>query len=169
MCIRIIITGGTFDKYYDEITGELTFKNSHLPEILKQARVTVPIELELNQLTDSLYMTDEHRQRILHSCQEAAEDRIVIVHGTDTMVETARLIGTAGLEKTVVLTGAMVPYAVIGSDSLFNLGLSIAAVQLLPTGVYIAINGRTFSWDRVRKNREQGFFIPLDEPGLEGH
>ena len=163
MSIRIIITGGTFDKYYDEISGELTFKNSHLPEILKRARVTLPIELELNQLTDSLYMTDEHRQRILHSCQTAVETQIVIIHGTDTMVETARLIGAAGLDKTIVLTGAMVPYAVMGSDSLFNLGLSVAAVQLLPSGVYIAMNGRTFPWDNVRKKREMGVFVPLVE------
>jgi L-asparaginase len=163
MSIRIIITGGTFDKYYDEISGELTFKNSHLPEILKRARVTLPIELELNQLTDSLYMTDEHRQRILHSCQTAVEKQIVIIHGTDTMVETARLIGAAGLEKTIVLTGAMVPYAVMGSDSLFNLGLSVAAAQLLPPGVYIAMNGRAFPWDNVRKKREMGVFVPLVE------
>lgn len=158
MCIRIIITGGTFDKYYDEIKGELTFKNSHLPEILKRARVTLPIELELNQLIDSLYMTDEHRQRILVSCQQAPEENIVIIHGTDTMVETARLIGAAGLAKTIVLTGAMIPYAVTGSDSLFNLGFSAAAAQLLPAGVYIGMNGRIFPWDNVRKNRELGVF-----------
>lgn len=161
MCIRIIITGGTFDKYYDEITGELTFKESHLPEILKRARVTVPIELEVNQLIDSLHMTDAHRQRILASCVQSPESQIVIIHGTDTMVETARLIGQAGLEKTIVLTGAMIPYAVTGSDSLFNLGFSVAAVQLLPPGVYIGINGRIFTWDNVRKNRERGLFEPL--------
>jgi L-asparaginase len=166
MSIRIIITGGTFDKYYDEISGELTFKNSHLPEILKRARVTLPIELELNQLTDSLYMTDEHRQRILSSCQTAVENQIVIIHGTDTMVETARLIGAAGLDKTIVLTGAMVPYAVMGSDSLFNLGLSVAAAQLLPSGVYIAMNGRTFPWNNVRKKREMGVFVPLVETAV---
>lgn len=158
MCIRIIITGGTFDKYYDEIKGELTFKNSHLPEILKRARVTLPIELELNQLIDSLYMTDEHRQRILASCQQAPEENIIIIHGTDTMVETAQLIGAAGLAKTIVLTGAMIPYAVTGSDSLFNLGFSVAAAQLLPAGVYIALNGRIFPWNNVRKNRELGVF-----------
>ncbi len=158
MCVRIIITGGTFDKYYDEIKGELTFKNTHLPEILRRARVTLPLELELNQLIDSLYMTDEHRQRILASCQQAPEENIVIIHGTDTMVETARLIGAAGLPKTIVLTGAMIPYAVTGSDSLFNLGFSVAAAQLLPQGVYIGMNGRVFPWDDVRKNREQGVF-----------
>jgi L-asparaginase len=158
MSVRIIITGGTFDKYYDEISGELTFKNSHLPEILKLARVIVPVELELNQLIDSLHMTAEHRQHILASCQTAVESHIVIIHGTDTMVETAALIGAAKLDKTVVLTGAMVPYAVTGSDSLFNLGFSVAAAQLLPPGVYIAMNGRTFAWDNVRKNRALGVF-----------
>ncbi len=162
MCIRIIVTGGTFDKYYDEITGELTFKESHLPEILKRARVTVPIQLEVNQLIDSLYMTDAHRQQILASCVQASESQIVIIHGTDTMVETARLIGQAALGKTVVLTGAMIPYAVTGSDSLFNLGFSVAAAQLLPPGVYIGINGRVFTWDNVRKNRERGLFEPLN-------
>lgn len=161
MCMRIIITGGTFDKQYDEIKGELTFKDSHLPKILEQARVTAQIALEINQLTDSLYMTDEHRQRILVSCQAAPETTIVIVHGTDTMVETARLLGQANLGKTIVLTGAMIPYAVNGSDSLFNLGYSVSAAQLLPAGVYIAMNGRTFPWDNVRKNREKGAFEPL--------
>jgi L-asparaginase len=161
MSVRIIITGGTFDKYYDEISGELTFKNSHLPAILKLARVTVPVELELNQLIDSLQMTAEHRQRILESCQTAVESHIVIIHGTDTMVETAALIGAAKLDKTVVLTGAMAPYVVAGSDSLFNLGFGMAAAQLLPPGVYIAMNGRTFPWDNVRKNRALGVFEPL--------
>jgi L-asparaginase len=158
MSVRIIITGGTFDKYYDEISGELTFKNSHLPEILKLARVIVPVELELNQLIDSLHMTAEHRQHILTSCQTAVESHIVIIHGTDTMVETAALIGAAKLDKTVVLTGAMAPYVVAGSDSLFNLGFGMAAAQLLPPGVYIAMNGRTFAWDNVRKNRALGVF-----------
>jgi L-asparaginase len=160
MCVRIIITGGTFDKYYDEIKGELTFKNTHLPEILRRARVTLPIELELNQLIDSLHMTDAHRQRILTSCQQAPEENIVIIHGTDTMVETARLIGAANLPKTIVLTGAMIPYAVTGSDSLFNLGFGVAAAQLLPVGVYIGMNGRVFPWHNVHKNREQGAFQP---------
>lgn len=158
MCVRIIITGGTFDKQYDEIKGELTFKDTHLPRILEQARVTYCTTLEINQLIDSLYMTDEHRQRILLSCQQAAETKIVIIHGTDTMVETAQLIGHASLNKTIVFTGAMIPYAVNGSDSLFNLGYSVGAAQLLPQGVYIAMNGHIFSWDNVRKNRERGIF-----------
>jgi L-asparaginase len=156
--IRIIITGGTFDKQYDEIRGSLTFKDSHLPEILRFVRCTVPIELELNQLVDSLDMQQSNRLRILESCRSAAEEHIVITHGTDTMVETAGVLGTAGLDKTVVMTGAMVPYVFSGSDAVFNLGCAIVAVQVLPRGVYIAMNGRIFPWDRVRKDRERGIF-----------
>jgi len=156
--IRIIITGGTFDKQYDELRGELTFKQTHLPEILKDARCTVPIELEINQLIDSLDMQEKNRLRILESCRQSPEDRIVITHGTDTMTKTAELIGNAGLDKTIVLTGAMIPYAVSGSDAVFNLGYATAAVQLLPNGVYIAMNGRTFAWNDVHKNRELGVF-----------
>jgi len=158
MSMRIIITGGTFDKYYDEIRGELTFKETHLPSILRQARVTVPIVLEINQLIDSLQMTDADRQRVLEASLRAPEQQIVVIHGTDTMVETARLLGEACPDKTIVLTGAMVPYSVIGSDALFNLGCGVMAVQLLPPGAYIAMNGRVFPWHSVRKNRERGFF-----------
>ncbi|MGA2642630.1 MAG: asparaginase domain-containing protein [Spirochaetia bacterium] len=156
--IRIIITGGTFDKHYDEIRGSLTFKDSHLPEILKFVRCAVPVELELNQLIDSLDMHTANRLRVLESCSRAAEERIVITHGTDTMVETAVVLGEAGLAKTVVLTGAMVPYIFNNSDAVFNLGCALTAVQLLPQGVFIAMNGRVFGWDRVRKNRELGVF-----------
>lgn len=161
MCVRIISTGGTFDKHYDEIRGELTFKNSHLPRILTQVRVTTCTTLETNQLVDSLNMTDEHRQRILEACQNAPEQQLVIVHGTDTMVETACVLGRAELQKVVVLTGAMVPYSVYGSDALFNLGYGICAAQLLSPGVYVAMNGRIFPWNNVRKNREQGVFETL--------
>jgi L-asparaginase len=156
--IRIIITGGTFDKHYDEIHGALTFKDSHLPEILKIVRCTVPIELELNQLIDSLDMHASNRERVLESCRRAAEEQIVVTHGTDTMVETAAVLGAARLSKTVVLTGAMVPYIFNNSDAVFNLGCALTAVQQLPVGVYVAMNGRVFNWDRVRKNREQGVF-----------
>jgi len=156
--IRVIVTGGTFDKHYDEIRGELTFKESHLPEILKLTRVTVDVEIELNQLIDSLQMQDDNRRSVLAACSRAPEDRIVITHGTDTMVETASLIGPAGLPKTIVLTGAMVPYKIQGSDALFNFGTAFAAVQLLPAGVYIVMNGRVFDWNRVRKNRQKGVF-----------
>ncbi len=158
MKLRIIITGGTFDKHYDEIRGTLGFKDSHLPEILKSVRCTLPVELEINQLVDSLEMRSSNRQKILTSCKEAEEERIVITHGTDTMVETARILGEARLEKTIVLTGAMIPYAVSGSDAVFNLGCSIAAVQLLAHGVYITMNGRIFDWDKVIKIREKGVF-----------
>jgi len=156
--IRIIITGGTFDKHYDEIRGNLTFKDTHLPEILKFVRSTVPIELELNQLIDSLDMQAANRQSILESCRRATEERIVITHGTDTMTETAGVLGAAGLGKTIVMTGAMVPYIFNNSDAVFNLGCALMAVQLVPVGVYIAMNGRLFAWDDVRKNRELGVF-----------
>jgi L-asparaginase len=159
--MRIIVTGGTFDKQYDELRGELTFKDSHLPAILKQARITAPIVLEINQLIDSLHMQDVNRQHILSSCRAALEERIVIVHGTDTMAVTARVLGEAGLAKSIVLTGAMIPYAIMGSDSLFNLGFAIAAAQLLPPGVYLAMNGQVFPWDNVRKNTASGVFEPL--------
>ena len=158
MSIRIIITGGTFDKHYDELQGELTFKNTHLPEILSFVRCTVPIELEINQLIDSLDMQLSNRMRILQSCRIAPEDRIIVTHGTDTMVESANLLGEAGLYKTVVLTGSMVPYAFANSDAVFNLGCSITAVQLLPAGVYVTMNGKIFPWNKVRKNKQTGFF-----------
>jgi len=160
--IRIIITGGTFDKHYDEIRGSLTFKDSHLHEILAFVRCTVPIELELNQLIDSLDMHTSNRMKVLESCRRAPEGQIVITHGTDTMVETAAVLGEAGLAKTIVLTGAMVPYVFSGSDAVFNLGCAVTAVQLLPHGVFIAINGRVFAWDKVRKNRELGVFEPIE-------
>jgi L-asparaginase len=156
--IRVIVTGGTFDKHYDELRGELTFKDSHLPEILKSTRVTVPVHIELNQLIDSLQMQDENRRSVLEACRRAVEERILVTHGTDTMAETASLLGPAELGKVIVLTGAMVPYKIQGSDALFNFGTAFAAVQLLPFGVYIAMNGRVFPWDAVRKNRELGVF-----------
>jgi len=166
VCIRIIITGGTFDKHYDEIRGSLTFKDSHLPEILKFVRCSVPIELELNQLIDSLDMHTSNRLRILESCRRAAEERIVITHGTDTMVETAAVLGEARLAKTIVLTGAMVPYIFNNSDAVFNLGCAVTAVQVLPQGVFVAMNGRVFEWDKVHKNKELGVFEAKgDAPG----
>jgi L-asparaginase len=156
--VRIIVTGGTFDKAYDAIRGELTFTESHLPEILALARVTVPVAIEQNQLIDSLQMQEENRRSVLEACRRASEERIVITHGTDTMAETARLIGPAALPKVIVLTGAMVPYQVTGSDALFNFGTAFMAVQTLPFGAYIAMNGRIFAWDRVRKDRSRGLF-----------
>ena len=173
MSLRIIITGGTFDKRYDAIRGQLTFADTHLPDILAQVRCSLPIELELNQLIDSLDMQDENRQRVLDACRHALEQHIVITHGTDTMAETAGVLGRAfesgdaGLSgKRIVLTGAMVPYSVSGSDALFNLGSAIAAAQLVPPGVYIAMNGRCFPWHAVSKNRARGVFEgqPLQAP-----
>ena len=155
---RIIITGGTFDKQYDAIKGELTFKDTHLPAILEQARVKVPVEIEINQLIDSLHMTDGHRQRVLEACRAAPEASIVVVHGTDTMAETAAVVGAAGLAKTVVFTGAMIPYSVQGSDALFNLGFALALARTLPRGAYVAMNARVFPWDNVRKDKATGIF-----------
>jgi len=155
---RIIVTGGTFDKHYDALKGELTFKNSHLPAILEQSRVTIPVELEINQLIDSLHMQDEHRERVLASCRQAPEQCIVVIHGTDTMAQTAQVVGQAGLGKTIVFTGAMIPYSVQGSDALFNLGFALAAAQSLTPNTYVAMNGRVFTWDQVRKNKVDGVF-----------
>lgn len=156
--VRIIITGGTFDKHYDELQGVLSFKDSHIPDIIKQVRIRVPTVLELNQLIDSLDMLEENRQNILDACLRSPEDHIIITHGTDRMAETARILGEAVLPKTIVMTGAMIPYSVSGSDALFNLGTAFSAVQLLETGVYVCMNGRVFDWDKVRKNTETGSF-----------
>lgn len=163
--IRVIITGGTFDKEYDELMGELTLRRTHLPEILGQVRCTVPTSIEISQLVDSLQMSSEGRTRVLEAVRSCPEDRVLITHGTDTMEHTARLLGEA-LEKpgerprTVVLTGAMIPYRVTGSDAVFNLGFALCAVQLLPAGVYIAMNARVFEWSSVTKNRQSGVFTP---------
>lgn len=158
MTLRIIATGGTFDKHYDEIRGELTFANSHLPEVIQRARITVPLALEVLPLLDSLDMQDDDRTRVLDACSKANENAIVIIHGTDTMRETAQVLGAAALNKTIVLTGAMVPYEIAGSDALFNFGFAAGVAQTLPAGVYVAMNGQVFPWDRVRKNRAAGVF-----------
>lgn len=155
---RIIVTGGTFDKQYDAIKGELTFKLSHLPAILEQARVTLPIVLEINQLIDSLDMDDVHRASVLTACRLAPEKSIVVIHGTDTMTQTATVVGNAGLNKTIVFTGAMIPYSVQGSDALFNLGFALAAAQSLAANTYVAMNGRVFGWRDVQKNKADGVF-----------
>jgi len=141
---RIIVTGGTFDKRHDAIKGELTFKDTHLPAILEQARVTLPLAIDIRLLIDSLQMTDEHRLSVLQACRESAERAIVVVHGTDTMVQTAKVVGSARLDKTVVFTGAMIPYSVQGSDAPFNLGFALATALALPAGAYVAMNGRDF-------------------------
>jgi len=155
---RIIVTGGTFDKHYDAIKGELTFSETHLPKLLEQARVSLPLAVDIRLLIDSLQMTDAHRQSVLEACREAPEHSIVVVHGTDTMVETAQVVGGAALDKTVVFTGAMVPYSVQGSDALFNLGFALAASLTLARGAYVAMNARIFPWDDVMKDRKEGMF-----------
>jgi L-asparaginase len=159
--IRIFVTGGTFDKDYNELTGTLVFKDTHLPEMLRLGRSRVDVSIRTLMMIDSLEMTGADRALIVEQCRQAAEPRIIITHGTDTMVETARVLAAAlgpDIHKTVVLTGAMVPYAFGSSDGLFNLGSALSLVQLLPPGIYIAMNGRYFPWDRVRKNRETGVF-----------
>ena len=158
---RLIVTGGTFDKRYDAIKGELTFKETHLPAILEQSRVTLPLSIDIRLLIDSLHMTDEHRASVLEACRASPEKAIVVIHGTDTMVQTAQVVGRARVEKTVVFTGAMVPYSVQGSDAPFNLGFALAMALALPAGAYVAMNGRVFSWDNVTKDRAEGQFKPL--------
>lgn len=156
--IRIFVTGGTFDKEYNELTGELFFKDSHLPEMLKLGRSNLPVEVRTLMMIDSLHMRDDDRQAILEQCRNAPESRIVITHGTDTMVVTAGVLARGIADKTIVLTGAMIPYKFGSSDGLFNLGSALAFAQTLPPGVYVAMNGRYFPWDRVRKNQHTGMF-----------
>jgi L-asparaginase len=158
MAIRLFITGGTFDKTYDEITGRLSFHDTHVHEMLRLGRCRLDVKVRTLMMVDSLDMTDADRRLVLENCRAAEEDRIVVTHGTDTMAETARVIGEARLAKTVVLTGAMVPYAFGSSDGLFNLGSALSFVQALPHGVYVAMNGRCLPWDNVAKNRELGVF-----------
>jgi L-asparaginase len=158
MAIRVFITGGTFDKAYDEISGTLLFKDTHIQEMLQLGRCRLDLAVRTLMMVDSLEMTDADRQLILQNCRGAAEERIVVTHGTDTMTDTARVLGEGGLGKTIVLTGAMVPYAFGSSDGLFNLGSALSFVQALSHGVYIAMNGRCFTWDNVVKNRELGIF-----------
>lgn len=158
MSLRIIATGGTFDKHYDPLTGNLVFRDSVLPFALARARITEPHVFEPLLALDSLDMNDTHRQQIREACERSVEERIVIVHGTDTMRETAEVLGRAALAKTIVLTGAMVPYLIAESDALFNLGFACAAAKMCGHGVYIAMNGRVFAWDDVQKNRAAGIF-----------
>ena len=161
MTLRLIATGGTFDKHYNELNGVLGFAESHLPEVIKRSRMTVPVELEVLPLLDSLDMGNADRQRVLASCQAATEQAIVIVHGTDTMRDTAAVLGNATPGKTIVLTGAMIPYEIANSDALFNLGFACGVAQALPAGVYVAMNGQVFPWNNVTKNRSEGVFQQL--------
>ena len=158
MAIRILATGGTFDKEYNERTGQLYFKDTHIAEMLRLGRSQVEVSIQTVMMIDSLDMTDVDRALVVQNCVQSAEDRIVITHGTDTMTQTAAAIAGAVTRKTIVLFGAMIPYAFGSSDGLFNLGSALSFVQALPPGVYIAMNGKCFPWDRVRKNRERGEF-----------
>ncbi len=159
MQIRILVTGGTFDKEYDELTGTLYFRDTHVQEMLRRGRARLDLAIETVMMIDSLEMSDAGRAQIVARCRDAAERAIVITHGTDTMVETAGALAAANIAgRTIVLTGAMVPYAFGSSDGLFNLGSALSFVQVLPPGVYVAMNGTHFLWNQVRKNRTLGYF-----------
>jgi L-asparaginase len=160
--IRLLVTGGTFDKEYDERTGQLYFKDTHLREMLGLGRCLLDVEVRTLMMIDSLDMDDDDRAIILSQVRKCPRERVVLTHGTDTMEVTARLLGEAVTDRTVVLTGAMIPYAFGSSDGLFNLGGALAFAQSLPHGVYVAMNGRCFRWDNVRKNRDAGIFEELD-------
>lgn len=162
MTIRIFVAGGTFDKEYNELNGELFFKNTHVHEMLSRGRCRIPVDVRTIMMVDSETITDEDRELIAFNCMKAREEKIIVTHGTDTMVETARLIAEKVKDKTIVLTGAMVPYTFGSSDGMFNMGSAIAFVQVLPPGVYIAMNGRYFDWDKVRKNKRVGEFEETD-------
>ena len=160
--IQVFITGGTFDKDYDYITGELFFKDTHLPQMFVRGRCTLDIDIKTLMMMDSLQMTQADRDIIAHNCERSPFEQIVITHGTDTMVKTAETIARRQMDKTVVITGAMIPYAFgNSSDGFFNLGAALAFVQTLPQGVYIAMNGRCCNWDNVRKNTDTGYFDTL--------
>lgn len=161
MGIRVFVTGGTFDKEYDELRGVLYFKDTHVSEMLRLGRCRLDVSVSTLMMVDSLDMTNEDRAVIVDRCQRCEEDRIILTHGTDTIVETALAVARGVADKAIVLTGAMVPYAFGSSDGMFNLGSALSFVQVLPPGVYVAMNGRCFHWDDVRKNRETGTFEPL--------
>ena len=163
MAIRIFITGGTFDKEYNELNGELFFKDSHLSEMLKLGRCKIDVELRTLMMIDSLGMTEDDRELIARQCETCEENKIVITHGTDTMTDTAKFLAQKIKNKTIVITGAMIPYKFGSSDGLFNLGSALAFVQTLPTGVYVAMNGKYFDWNNVRKNKQTGEFEVLNK------
>ena len=161
MSLRIFVTGGTFDKEYDEITGNLFFKKTHLREMLDLGRAKIDINISTLMMKDSLEMDKNDRSIVVDNCSKSIESNVIITHGTDTMIDTATSIANAKLNKTIVLTGAMIPYKFGSSDGLFNLGAAIGFVQSLPNGVYIAMNGKYFHYDKVEKNKEIGEFIPI--------
>ncbi|UAY50772.1 asparaginase domain-containing protein [Ferruginibacter albus] len=162
MAIRIFVTGGTFDKEYNELKGTLFFKDTHLPEMLRLGRSRVNVHVETLMMIDSLEMKEEHRKLIADYCIRSEEDKIIITHGTDTMTDTAKKLAELVSDKTIVLTGAMIPYKFGSSDGLFNLGSALAFVQTLHKGVYVAMNGRYFNWDNVRKNKITGEFEEIN-------
>ncbi len=162
--VRLFVTGGTFDKEYDEIHGSLYFKDTHLHEMLRMGRCRLDVEIRTLMMIDSLEMTAADRDLIARNCRDVPEDRIVITHGTDTMAETAVLLAREVPHKTMVLTGAMIPIAFGSSDGLFNLGSALTAAQILPPGAWVAMNGRVFPGTAVRKNRATGVFEALDQP-----
>lgn len=161
MSVRIFITGGTFDKEYNELTGQLFFKDTHIQQLLEMGRNRIPVQVRTLMMVDSLEMTNDDRELIAHQCEHCAEDRIIITHGTDTMSETAAYLAKRGIKKTIVLTGAMIPIKFGSSDGLFNIGSALAFAQTLSPGVYVAMNGRYFPWDNVRKNKQTGMFEEL--------
>ena len=158
MQIRILVTGGTFDKEYNELSGTLFFKDTYVEHMLERGRCKLAVTVDVLMMKDSLEMTEADRAQIVHACLHCDEQRVVVTHGTDTMVATAEALANGVPNKTVVLTGAMVPYAFGSSDGLFNLGSALSFVQTLPPGVYVAMNGRYFAWNKVRKNRDKGVF-----------
>ena len=163
MKVRLMLTGGTIDKFYNQSNGELEFDKTHFPEMIKRARIKVKIITEELLFIDSLDMVESDRQLILDSCKKCKEEFILITHGTDTMCDTAKLLGKHEINKTIVLFGSMVPYAVNNSDALFNFGCALGSLQLLKSGVYVSMNGRVLPWNDVEKNRDLGVFQPLSE------
>jgi len=156
--VKILITGGTFDKEHDPITESLIFNETHVPELLKRSRSLLDIKLRTIMLIDSLEITKSDQEIILKACQDAKEDKIVITHGTSNMEKTAEFLGNSIKDKTVVLTGAMVPFVFLNTDALFNMGAALAFVQTLSHGVYISMNGKYYNWDNVTKNTKLGLF-----------
>ena len=156
--ITILVTGGTFDKEYNEIKGKLYFNESHMKEMLNLGRCKIPVTIKNLMLKDSLDMVDIDRKLILDACMQTEINKIVITHGTDTMTVTAKFLAQNIKNKKIVFTGAMIPYKFGSSDGLFNLGSALTAAQTLEPGIYIAINGNIFQWDKVIKNRKKGIF-----------
>lgn len=159
--IRLLITGGTIDKTYNKLTGALEFKGSNFEKMISQGLITKEITPETIMLIDSLEMSDSDREKILETCKKKSENKIIIGHGTDTMIETAQLLGKSKLNKTIILFGSMVPFSFNNSDALFNFGSAVAAVQMMPVGVYLTMNGQIFDWNNVKKDKVHGIFTTI--------